>query len=87
MNLSPISKEASDAVQELKQSHHTVTVFDWDDTLFATSALKPYDEANLIQQFKKRYSQHLSWMDEAVVFILTQALKTGDVFIVTNARM
>jgi len=27
---------------------NTVTIFDWDDTLFVTSAIKPYDEANLI---------------------------------------
>ena len=72
MNLGPMNPPAP-AVQEGLKPPQTVTIFDWDDTLFVTSSLLPFNEAGLIPQFQTRHKQTLSWLDDAVVYLLLQA--------------
>mmetsp|Transcript_30272 Transcript_30272/g.77408 ORF Transcript_30272/g.77408 Transcript_30272/m.77408 type:complete len:322 (-) Transcript_30272:306-1271(-) len=57
--------------------HHTVTIFDWDDTILCTTYLHAYSHLNIIP--------HLCATAALASKLLGMALKVGQVFIVTNA--
>lgn len=44
----------------------TLIIFDWDDTLFFTSAVKPENESDL-KHIQKTYKTSLLKLDDAVV--------------------
>ena len=67
------------------ESHQTVFIYDWDDTLLCTSFLNPtgfYDETSEVPEIAKK---HLEKLEKAVEKVLTSSVKHGRTFIVTNA--
>lgn len=66
-------------------THQTVFIYDWDDTLLCTSFLNPtgyYDESLEIPEVAKK---HLEKLEKAVEKVLTESVKHGQTYIVTNA--
>ena len=51
-----------------------VTIFDWDDTLFCTSAYLPKNEAD-VKKFLKEDKAMLEKLDEAAFRVLTKSLQ------------
>jgi hypothetical protein len=65
-----------------------VIVFDWDDTLFPTTALKQYVEhTSLVAYFRHRYSQALKLLDLSLVTLFTDIKEDSEVIILSNATI
>lgn len=67
------------------ESHQTVFIYDWDDTLLWTTFLNPtgyYDENLEVPEVAKK---HLEKLEKAVEKVLTSSVKHGRTYIVTNA--
>jgi hypothetical protein len=73
------------AVQQPPRSkpHQTISIFDWDDTLFPTSFLSAvgFDKV----ETETRVQMILSKIDKCVYKLLQKALRVGRTYIVTNA--
>ena len=70
---------------EKPDSHQTVFIYDWDDTLLCTSFLNPtgyYEEDIEIPEMAKK---HLEKLEKAVEQLITSSVKLGKTYIVTNA--
>ncbi|CAI2366092.1 unnamed protein product [Moneuplotes crassus] len=70
---------------EKPESHQTVFIYDWDDTLLCTSFLNPtgfYEEDVEIPEMAKK---HLEKLEKAVEKLIVASVKHGKTYIVTNA--
>lgn len=70
---------------EKPDTHQTVFIYDWDDTLLCTSFLNPsgyYDENLEVPEIAKK---HLEKLEKAVEKVLTSSVIHGKTYIVTNA--
>lgn len=70
---------------EKPDSHQTVFIYDWDDTLLCTSFLNPtgfYEEDVEIPEMAKK---HLEKLEKAVEKLIIASVKLGQTYIVTNA--
>ncbi|CDW73777.1 UNKNOWN [Stylonychia lemnae] len=63
----------------------TIIIFDWDDTLFFTSAVKPECEQD-IKAIIKVFQPNLTALDELVSNLLLLSLNDASPIIVTNAK-
>eukprot|EP00347_Sterkiella_histriomuscorum_P022100 403331679 len=69
-----------------KLKKQTLIIFDWDDTLFFTSAVKPENESDL-KHIIKTYKNSLQMLDERVSELLERCITPqSQVAIVTNAK-
>lgn len=71
-----------------KQRIDQAIVFDWDDTLFPTTFYQNYMnmyEYGYNTEIKEHIGKDLSKVDEAVYKLLTSALKSNKVYIISNA--
>jgi hypothetical protein len=83
----PLDKSALTAPIELKHDHETVIVFDWDDTLLASSFLASQGHRlDTTTQFSDELTEQLRQLEESVTHVLTLALRYGTVHIITNAE-
>lgn len=69
--------------QEKPKSHQTCIIFDWDDTLLCTTFLNPTNSVNF--DIPLNVKLQLKKLEKAAYSILSECLKYGDVYIITNA--
>jgi hypothetical protein len=85
----PIEDKKEEVAQEVQPNPNqtTVIIFDWDDTLLASSFLhqKGYRLDNTLPADEEVDTQ-LKQLEASVCNVLTLAMKYGDVHIVTNAE-
>lgn len=80
--------------KKIKKSYHkknsesnTITIFDWDDTLFPTTFIMQKMKNSLFSlNFSKIENEKVRELEKKINTILTQALDKGIVFIVTNSE-
>jgi hypothetical protein len=89
---SPIQNPQTDSPQPPPQSTipndaKTVIIFDWDDTLLASSFLssKGYRLDNNMQRCSE-VDEQLKLLEKAVINVITTALQYGEVHVITNAE-
>lgn len=73
---------------EQKFFQHTLIIFDWDDTLFATTFLFPNSNNPNGEEsvsLTPKEIQRMKKIQKLVIGLLEKSIKKGDVFIVTNA--
>lgn len=64
---------------------HTLTILDWDDTLFPTNWVMKNNIDLHNEKSRSRYSLLFGVLDRILVELLNRLLKHGDVVIITNA--
>lgn len=65
-----------------------ITIFDWDDTLMCTSEVNVtgvFNQSMINEYSKKKDHDLFDKIDDELVYLLTKALDSGHVYIVTNA--
>lgn len=68
---------------EKPKTHQTCIIFDWDDTLLCTTFLNPTNCGNF--DLPLNVKVQLKKLEKAACSILTECIKYGDVYIITNA--
>jgi len=68
-----------------KKKHHSLIIFDWDDTLLPTTFLTPNGEYNDKLVLSQSEADQFKLIEKAVYKILTTALEKGETYIITNA--
>jgi hypothetical protein len=68
---------------EKPKAHQTCIIFDWDDTLLCTTFLNPQSCGNF--DLPLNVKLQLKRLEKAAVNILTETMKYGEVYIITNA--
>ena len=68
-----------------KKKHHTLIIFDWDDTLLPTTFLTPGGEYNDKLILSPGETEQFKLMEKTVYKVLTTALEKGETYIITNA--
>eukprot|EP00186_Timspurckia_oligopyrenoides_P005146 CAMPEP_0182444870 /NCGR_PEP_ID=MMETSP1172-20130603/3181_1 /TAXON_ID=708627 /ORGANISM="Timspurckia oligopyrenoides, Strain CCMP3278" /LENGTH=237 /DNA_ID=CAMNT_0024640521 /DNA_START=68 /DNA_END=781 /DNA_ORIENTATION=- len=82
-----VKHETSSCVSRRKELKESVTVFDWDDTLFPTSCLHALGvDMRGPAQIGGALAQQLFVLQKLVVSVLERALKYGRVIIITNGE-
>lgn len=81
------SKQDEDCEDGLSEGQ-TAIIFEWDDTILASSTLKQYEYlvegTNL--SLPKHLCQKLNNLDQTAQFILMKAKQLGHIYIITNAE-
>jgi len=67
------------------KQHNSIIIFDWDDTLLPTSFLTPGGIFNENMNLNDIEKEKLLKLEQAVFKLLTEAVKKGNVYIITNA--
>jgi len=67
------------------KQHNSIIIFDWDDTLLPTSFLTPGGIFNENMNLSDIENEKLLKLEQAVFKLLTEAVKKGNVYIITNA--
>lgn len=68
-------------------THNSLIIFDWDDTLLPTSYLQHSGIIiNEAEELNESVMSKLNQLDQTVFQILTQAIKLGDTYIITNSE-
>ena len=74
-------------VWQEKPKAQNLIIFDWDDTLFPTSAFMPRCKDDLYR-IRKRHADILAKLDDVIVDLMKSAVVEGNqVALVTNARL
>lgn len=68
---------------EKPKVHQTCIIFDWDDTLLCTTFLNPSSCGNF--DLPLNVKLQLKRLEKAAISILTECMKFGEVYIITNA--
>ena len=72
-----------------QKSYQTVIIWDWDDTLMASTFLSPYQSKILEPSVRKRLpkpaQQQLDQLQELVIKLLKKSVSLGPTYIITNA--
>lgn len=70
-------------------THQTIIIFDWDDTLMASTFLQPYQsqimQENVRNKLPKLVKEQLETLEVQVIQLLKKSLKGGQTLIITNA--
>jgi hypothetical protein len=84
---SPQPMGGEEVKDELLKDHHTLIIFDWDDTLLASSFLssKGYSLDSPLE-FTDDVRDQLRQLDQCVSTVLRLAMRFGDVCVITNAE-
>lgn len=65
----------------------TVTVLDWDDTLFASTHMEVFGGESRSKEDQEKFSSALDGLQTAVIGLLKRVQRVSRVFIVTNASI
>ena len=68
-----------------EQTHNSLIIFDWDDTLLCTTFLTPGGVFNENMQLSEEDKRKIRTLEFSVLRLLTIAVEKGDVYIITNA--
>lgn len=66
-------------------NNETLIILDWDDTLFPTTWMLKNTSEISRNNFKKKYVQYLSNLDNVLSNVMLKLLKCGQVIIISNA--
>ena len=67
------------------KQHNSIIIFDWDDTLFPTSFLTPGGIFNEDIKLSEVDKNKLLILEQCTFTLLNEAIKKGNVYIITNA--
>lgn len=71
------------------RTHQTLIIWDWDDTLMASTFLSPYQpqilKTHVRKKLPKQVQAQLDHLQELVIKLLQKSVKQGQTFIITNA--